>query len=450
MSKWMSCTVQELVDRGEAEVKTGPFGTQLHASDYVDSGIPVINVRNIGFGSIRPEKLEYISEETAQRLSTHLLKTKDIVFGRKGAVERHVFIQTGQDRWFQGSDCLRLRVTGSSVDPRYVSYSFLSEDHKSWMMNQCSHGATMASLNQDIVKRIPLQLPPLETQRKIASILSAYDDLIENNTRRIKILEEMARMIYREWFVNFRFPGHDGNVETSRWDVSELVTDNMPPSQFRAPSQETPHRGVSTGIQMVDSPLGMIPEGWEVKKIKEVAMINTTSIKKSTEPDFINYVDIASVSTGQIDKIEVLSFENAPSRARRIVKHGDMIWSTVRPNRKSYAIILQPTENMIVSTGFAVLSAISIPYTYLFQAATTDDFVGYLINHASGAAYPAVNGSDFENADLLVPPKKILDEFHKSTESLYLSCHNLQKKNQNLRQTRDLLLPKLISGEVAV
>ncbi|MGK2906749.1 MAG: restriction endonuclease subunit S, partial [Desulfuromonadales bacterium] len=208
MSGWVACTVQSLVDQGQAEVKTGPFGTQLPASVYVENGIPVINVRNIGFGDIRSEKLEYISEGTAQRLSSHLLKPNDIVFGRKGAVERHAFIKKAHDRWFQGSDCLRLRVSGETADPRFVSYCFLIEAHKTWMMNQCSHGATMASLNQDIVKRIPLRLPPLETQRKIAAILSTYDDLIENNTRRIKILEEMAQAIYREWFVNFRFPGH--------------------------------------------------------------------------------------------------------------------------------------------------------------------------------------------------------------------------------------------------
>src|SRR5262245_62729385 len=99
--RWHCTTVQEFVDRGEAELKTGPFGTQLHASDYVEEGTPVINVRNIGFGSVVPEKLEYISDETVGRLSSHLLRADDIVFGRKGAVERHAFISQSQDRWFQ-------------------------------------------------------------------------------------------------------------------------------------------------------------------------------------------------------------------------------------------------------------------------------------------------------------------------------------------------------------
>ena len=191
---WKKTTIQEFVDRGEAELKTGPFGTQLHASDYVENGTPVLNVRNIGFGSILPEKLEFINEETVARLNGHLLQKNDIVFGRKGAVERHALIRDRQHHWFQGTDCLRLRLSSPEVLPRFLSYSFLTDAHMRWMMNQCSHGATMASLNQAIINRIPLRLPDRKTQEKIVSILSAYDDLIENNTRRIKILVFVYRV----------------------------------------------------------------------------------------------------------------------------------------------------------------------------------------------------------------------------------------------------------------
>ena len=142
--------VSQLMDQGEAELLTGPFGTQLKASDYTERGTPVINVRNIGFGVMKEEKIEFISPATRDRLSSHLLRPGDIVFGRKGAVERHVFIREKQDGWFQGSDCLRLRFTSPRVEPLFVSYYFLTTEHQKWMMNQCSHGATMASLNQEI------------------------------------------------------------------------------------------------------------------------------------------------------------------------------------------------------------------------------------------------------------------------------------------------------------
>ncbi len=233
---WSRCTIKDFLDNGEAEIKTGPFGTQLHASDYVEQGTPVINVRNIGFGEIRPENLEFIADETVKRLSSHLLDAGDIVFGRKGAVERHAFIKSKWAGWFQGSDCLRVRFKSPSVESRFLSYCFLSEKHKQWMINQCSHGATMASLNQDIICRIPLRLPPIDTQKKITAVLSGYDDLIENNTRRIRILEEVAQAIYREWFVHFRFPGHKK-------------------------------------VKLVNSPIGQIPDGWRAGRLDEAVVL---------------------------------------------------------------------------------------------------------------------------------------------------------------------------------
>ncbi len=229
---WKTCTVHDLEAKGEVEIKTGPFGTQIKASEYVESGVPMINARNIGFRQMRADKLEHLSEETVRRLSSHLLRAGDIVFGRKGTVERHVLITKEQDGWFQGTDCLRLRMMSPSVDNNFLSYSFLLGEHQRWMMNQSSHGATMTSLNQDIIRRIPLRLPPLPVQQRIAGILSAYDELIENSRRRIKILESMGRALYREWFVHFHFPGHQ--------DYSHLA-----------------------------SSLSEIPNGWEVKKLRK-------------------------------------------------------------------------------------------------------------------------------------------------------------------------------------
>jgi type I restriction enzyme S subunit len=145
-----------------------------------------------------------------------------------------------------------------------------------------------------------------------------------------------------------------------------------------------------------------------------------------------------------------MALEDAPSRARRIVGHGDIIWSTVRPNRKSYCLILDPVPNMIVSTGFAVITARQVPYTYLYHALTTDEFVAYLTNNATGAAYPAVNTGDFENADVLLPAGEPMQTFHNIVVNLFDEKQNLHKRNEVLRRTRDLLLPRLISGEVDV
>ena len=274
-------------------------------------------------------------------------------------------------------------------------------------------GSAQAQITIERLNQHEVDIPPLPTQRKIAKVLSAYDDLIVNNTRRIAILEEMAQKLYKEWFVNFRFPEHEN-------------------------------------AKFVDSPLGKIPEGWKVEKLKNVAEVNARSIKKGNEPDSINYIDIASVSTGSVDAVQAMSFSESPGRARRIIRHGDIIWSTVRPNRKSYSLILNPLQNMIASTGFAVISGITAPYSYLYYALTTDKFVGYLVSNATGSAYPAVSSADFEKSAILIPSTNILQKFHEFVEPLLVSNHCFARKNTSLRTTRDLLLPKLISGQLDV
>ncbi len=149
--------VGDLVDAGLAEIRTGPFGTQLRASDYVPVGRPVLNVRNVGFGEVRSEKLEFVDEATAKRLSGHILQAGDIVFGRKGAVERHAFIQEPFVGALQGSDCIRLRIfPAAPIRPAFATFALRTAEHQSWMQRFCSHGATMASLNQDILRQIVL------------------------------------------------------------------------------------------------------------------------------------------------------------------------------------------------------------------------------------------------------------------------------------------------------
>jgi type I restriction enzyme, S subunit len=123
-------TVGELIDSGSASIQTGPFGTQFKAAEYTQSGRPVLNVKNVGFGDVREAGLEFISDVTAQRLSSHVLKHGDIVFGRKGAVERHAYIGDKFVGSVQGSDCIRLRVDSSVMHARFVSFALRTPSHQ--------------------------------------------------------------------------------------------------------------------------------------------------------------------------------------------------------------------------------------------------------------------------------------------------------------------------------
>lgn len=310
--------------------------------------------------------------------------------------------------------CFPDSIVGFIADPLKADVKFIKYyiDTIKIQMQNVSKGTTQDNLSLDKLLRFDILTPPIHTQNKIVGILSAYDDLIENNIRRIKILESMAQTLYQEWFVQFRFPGHE--------------------------------------VKMVESELGLIPEGWEFQKLAKIADINKKNINKNNAPKQINYINITSVSPGRINEIETINFDNAPSRARRLVNHGDIIWFTVRPNRKSYSLIMNPIENSVASTGFAVISAKKTAYSYLYHALTTDDFVHYLTNNATGSAYPAVNTNDFKNADIVLPEKNIVERFNSIVEDMLFEKENLQQKNINLRKTRDLLLPKLISGQIDV
>ena len=307
--------------------------------------------------------------------------------------------------------CFPDSVIGFTPDPheadaRFVKYLFDATIKRH--ARQFSQGATQDNLSQEKLLSLDFEVPNVGEQVRIAEILSSYDDLIENNRRRMALLEESARLLYREWFVRLRFPGHE-------------------------------HTRIVDGV----------PKGWRYSQLSDVACINQSNLNSAFDGD-IEYIDIASVSTDSIDHTTQYSFRDAPGRARRMVQHGDIIWSCVRPNRRSHALIWQPHENLIASTGFAVVSPVTLPTTFLYQALTTDSFVGYLENRAKGAAYPAVVSGDFQQAILLVPPPSLVSAFNEFAEPLSTQAQNLKVQNQKLRNARDLLLPRLMSGALAV
>ena len=210
--------VKDFVNSGEIEIKTGPFGTQLKAHEYTREGTPVLNVRNLGFSDVRTDKLEYVGADTTERLSIHLLREGDIVFGRKGAVERHSFITAREDGWMQGSDCIRLRIQSNRINPRYLSYFFLTKKHQAYMMSACSHGTTMASLNQGILEQIVFPLPPREVQDRIVSILLSLDKKRDLNQQINDNLEQQAAAYYSHLFIE------NASSEWREGTISDLGT----------------------------------------------------------------------------------------------------------------------------------------------------------------------------------------------------------------------------------
>jgi type I restriction enzyme S subunit len=179
--------------------------------------------------------------------------------------------------------------------------------------------------------------------------------------------------------------------------------------------------------------------------------VNPSSISRRDKHETILYVDIGSVSTNQIDKVTAYSPAEAPGRARRRVAHGDVIWSSVRPENRAYCLIYDPPDNLIVSTGFAVIRPnVEIPFSFLYFAVTSKPFVDQMTMVAKGAAYPATSFDDFEKAKLLVPPDELLKSFHEKTEPLFHQKHLLHRQFTLLEQTRNLLLRRVLSSKLSV
>jgi len=389
-----------------------------------NAGIRLVTAKVVKGGQIHDEPAEYIAADFYDEWMRRGLPQKLDVLLTTEAPLGEVAIIRDDARIALAQRIILLRAKSGLLDPLYLFYALQSDFGQGELKARAS-GTTVLGIKQSELRKVRVPVFPLPVQQRIAGILSAYDELIENSQRRIKILETMARALYREWFVHFRFPGHDS---------------------------PRPQAGEGLGVRagFVASPLGEIPQGWEVKKLSAVAEVNRAQINARSAPEELHYIDISSVSPGQIDSITTYAFADAPGRARRIVQHGDVLWSCVRPNRRSYAQVMHPEANTIASTGFAVLSATQVPLTFLYLATTTDDFVAYLTNNATGAAYPAVTAPTFEKAELLVPSATLLKKFGDVTIPMAEEIHTLQRQIQNLRGTRDLLLPRLLSGQINV
>ncbi|WP_165498785.1 restriction endonuclease subunit S [Chlorobium sp. N1] len=387
-------------------------GYAFKSSDWQADGIPVVKIKNItGNNSVDLATTDCVPQGLlTPKLQKFVVKDGDILVAMTGATAGKVGkVRTNRPLLLNQRVA---KIAPVDADPDFI-WAIVSSQEYQERFFYLADGAAQPNMSGGQIEGVEVPLPPLPVQRRIAGILTAYDELIENSQRRIKILDSMARALYREWFVHFRFPGHES-------------------------------------VPRVPSPLGEIPQGWEVKKLSAVAEVNRSQINARSALEALHYIEISSVSPGQIDSTTTYAFADAPGRARRIVQHGDMLWSCVRPNRRSYAQVMHPAPDTIASTGFAVLTATKVPFTFLFFATTTDDFVAYLTNNATGAAYPAVTAPTFEKADLLVPSVALLKKFGDVTIPIAEEIHTLQRQIQNLRRTRDLLLPRLLSGQIDV
>lgn len=389
----------------------------------------LIRSQNVFDRYFSSEGLAFISDEQAEQLSQAWLHFNDILLNITGdgiTFSRACIVPQAILPACVNQHVSIIRLDDTVAEPGFI-LSYLTHPQIKNYIESFNSGGSRRAITKGHIESFKIPLPPLEEQKAIAAVLSAFDDKIELNRQMNATLEEMARALFKSWFVDFD-----------------------PVRRNRAGGPAQPYDHLFPDELVVDENGREFPKGWQLSKLGQVAHINKESVNQNFNHETVEYIDISSVTEGRLDKTTRYDLNNAPSRAKRLVEHGDVIWSTVRPNRKSYLLINHPPDNLVVSTGFAVISPHQIPTSYLYLWVTTDTFVQYLVNNAIGSAYPAVSAKRFSEASIILPPQQILTQFEEFVGKLYSQIANNDREAETLSHLRDTLLPKLISGEIRV
>ena len=328
-----------------------------------------------------------------------------------------------------GRDCVtNQQINSIVVDDRFNSefvYYSLST-RKSEIRHQAAGGSAVPILNKSDFSWPEITLPPLSEQKRIAHILGTLDDKIELNRRMNGTLEAIVQTLFRNWFVDFNPVRRNAEGESPR------PQDSLFPDSFE------------------DSELGEVPKGWRCTPIEDVCDINGWTLSKKDDLPTLEYVEISEVNRGDIANISNYSRGEEPSRARRRLRHGDTVLSTVRPDRGSYFLALDPPDNRVASTGFVVLTPTKAPWSYLHAAMIQPNVFEHLGHVADGGAYPAVRPEIVGAWKVAVPDSsKILHAFHRTCAPLFEKAEANRIQSRTLGNLRDTLLPKLLSGEVS-
>ena len=354
-------------------------------------------------------------EERVYKGGGSRFQSGDILFARiTPCLENGKIVQfrhTNNQQCFGSTEFFVFRGKPNISDSTYILYLALSPIIRDSAVKSMSGASGRQRAALSSVEDISIPFLPLPTQRKIAAILSTYDDLIENNTRRIKILEDMAQTLYQEWFVHYRFPGHE----------------NVP---------------------MVESELGQIPQGWEVGKFEDIVENVKEKVKPGKHLNPLPYVPIDCIPRRSISLMEHKPSSEAKSSLIAF-KRNDILFGAMRSY--FHKVSLAPFNGITRQTCFVLRSKNSNNYPFDLFTTFQDFTVEYSSNHSTGSTIPyATWDLALAIMPVVIPPNSLIRRFSDSVIPLLDSIIMIFEKNANLRQTRDLLLPKFISGEIDV
>lgn len=372
-------------------------------------GYPLIRTPNIGKGRFNLENVHRVSEEIYNIRNTRAVpQDDDLILAREAPAGNVAIIKNG-DKFCLGQRTVLIRPDKGKVNPDFLVYYLLSPEQQNKLLSQ-ANGSTVDHVNLPIIRNLQLSLPPLPVQQRIASILSAYDDIIENNQKQIKLLEEAAQRLYKEWFVDLRFPGHES-------------------------------------VKIVDG----VPEGWNKVRLDAV----TSVLKRGISPKYDENGEFTVIN-------------------QKCIRKNIVDYSESRKQSKKYAeeLQLQESDTVICSTGIGTLGRVGQIYN-VYQNSTFDSHVTlvrankligkqflfwslkllqpYLMSLGKGSTnQQELYKSDLTACFLLLPEEYIMNAFERQAQELHDIIAVKTKQISSLREARDRLLPKLMSGEIEV
>jgi type I restriction enzyme S subunit len=425
-SEWRELTIGDLCDAGIAIVQTGPFGSQLHANEYLPQGVPVVPTEAIRNRQIDWSVLPRISKEKAQTLSRHLLQVGDILFARRGIqATGHIgYVRQAEQRMLCGTGAILLRVKKPcELDSEFLSHVLADPRSIEWFKFHAV-GATMPNLNDGIIRSFRLTLPRIEEQRRIAVVLSALDDRIEQGRGVCETLEAIARAIFKSWFVDF--DPVRAKAEGREPDGMDADTVALFPSEF------------------VESSLGSLPISYFISDLQsECAISMGQSPPGSTYNECVEGLPFFQ---GRADfKTMFPKRRIYCSEPSRFASAGDVLLSVRAP----VGDINIALDDCAIGRGVASIrhKSGSTAYSWCLLKSLKASFDSF---DTEGTVFGAINGKDLKALKTVVPPAAIVESFASLFDPVFSKLKLNELEARTLADLRDTLLPRLISGKLRV
>lgn len=409
-----------------ADIITGPFGSMLHKSDYKDSGTPVIMPQDIGNRTLSLDNIARIGDKDASRLARYATIENDIVYARRGDVEKHAYITSEQAGALCGTGCLRVRVNEQLADPLFVSFYLNRPESRTWIRLHAV-GSNMPNINTDILSELPLELPGLDTQRHVGNLLRYIDSKIANNKKLMQELEETAQLIYDYWFTQYDFPDENGQ----------------------------PYRSIGGKMVWNDVLKRKIPEAWSAGSLASLGEIISGATPSTS--DATNYADtgIAWITPNDL----------SDSHGRMHIGHGERDIS--EKGLRSCSAQLMPIGSVIMSSrapiGYLAVAKRRcctnqgckslIPgmgYGTYFVYLTMKRRMPIIKAQGVGTTFTEVSKETLSAIPLELPPASIASRFEKVVLPLCDQIETLEMQCDELASLRDWLLPMLMNGQATI